>query len=392
VKFTETDVRQYAVETLRDNIANIRRLGYISYNYDAQAGYLLINQPVTFVLKDGTKFSRMLTFLNQNTLLTYCQENDEFMKAICAIPPQDSVRYLQGAGPYQTDYIESSKVLEAFHSELPKTPYPASDSYRYYDANAQFTSNEDQNFGSLSVSGYIGMVRYWDNYNIRLGMPETASAWMEYQNYMSKNEYLDVLQQMTEKSEDLKEDMDYFNISTIVYNVPMSDGTNQTLSFYFDRSPYDNTQDMKDQLQPLVNEFASMLLRSKPTTNPTDFSVLVTWGGRIHNDDGTFIGADIIAQQPTTKSDGSFVSGGSIYFVSDGRVLSGGSIGSISSYSPCYRTFSEADQARLIEIFQQWKAIQDQYNYTVYGSKPIDGPSIGTEPIPTTQMEDQPVG
>ena len=392
VKFTETDVRQYAVETLRDNIANIRRLGYINYNYDAQAGYLLINQPVTFVLKNGAKFSRMLTFLNQNTLLTYCQENEDFMKAISTLPPQDSVRYLQGASPYQKGYAESNKVLEAFYSELSTTSYPASDSYRYYDPNAQYTTNEDQNFGSLTISGYIGMVRYWDDYNIRLGMPKTASAWMEYQNGMSQGEHLDVLQQMTVKSETLQDDMDYFNLSTIVYNVPMSDGTKQTLSFYFDRSPYDNTTDMKDQLQPLVNEFVSILQRSKPTTNPTDLCTLVSWGGRMHNDDGTYIGADVIAQQPATNSDGSFVSGGSIYYVSDGRVISGGSIGAINAYNPCFRAFSEADQARLIEIFQQWKALQDQYNYTVYGSKPIDGPSIGTGPIPTPQAGDQPVG
>ncbi len=392
VKFTETDVRQYAVETLRDNIANIRRSGYINYPYDAQAGYMIITQPVTFVLNDGTTFSRVLTFINQNTLLQYCQENSDFMVAIRSLPPQDSVRYLQGVGAYQDGYLESDRILNVFYSELPETMYPANDAYRYYDPNSQYTSDEEQNYGSLSVSGYVGMLRYWDNYNIRLGMPKTASVWMEYQNNLSKNEHLDLLQEMTEKSATLHQDMDYFNVSTIAYNVPMSDGTKQTMSFYFDRSPYDNTVEMKDQLQPLVSEFVSLLLRSTPTTNPNDFCVLVTWGGRMHNEDGTFVGADIIAQQPTTNSDGSFVSGGSVYYVSDGRVIYGGISGAINAYSPCYRTFSSADQARLIEIFQQWKSIQDQYNYTMYGSKPTDGPSIGTEPIPTTQAEDQPVG
>ena len=392
VRFTETDVRQYAVETLRDNIASIRQSGYINYSYDEQAGYLLITQPVTFVLNDGTKFSRVLTFLNQNTLLNYCQENSDFMAAIRSLPPQDSVRYLQGVGPYQNGYLENNKIFDVYYSELPQTMYPASDSYRYYDSSSLYVADEEQNFGTLSVSGYVGMTRYWDNYNIRLGIPKTAAAWMEYQNNQSKGEYLDVLKEMADKSAALKEDMDYFNISTIVYNVPMSDGTSQTLSFYFDRSSYDNAAEMKEQLQPLVSEFVSILLRSKPTTNPNDFCVFVTWGGRMHNDDGTYIGADILAQMPTTNSDGSFVSGGSVYYVSDGRVIYGGVSGAISAYNPCYRTFDEADQARLLEIFQQWKAVQDQYNYTVYGSKPVDGPSIGTEPIPTTQTEDQPVG
>ena len=118
----------------------------------------------------------------------------------------------------------------------------------------------------------------------------------------------------------------------------------------------------------------------------------MTWGGRVHKDDGTFYGADILASLPATAGNTSFVSGGSIYYVSDGSVIYGGIGGAISSYNPSYRSFSPEDQARVIEIMQQWKAVQDQYNYTVYGSKPIDGPSIGTGPIPTTQAEDQPVG
>ena len=392
VRFTETDVRQYAVETLRDNVATIRRSGYLNYSYDVQTGYLLITEPVTFVLNDGTRFSRVLTFLNQNTLLAYCQENSGFVEATRALPPKDSVRYLQGAGTYQDGYRESSRILDVFYSELPQTAYPANDWYRYYDPNTQYLSGDEQNFGSLSVAGYVGMTRYWDNYTIRLGMPKSASAWMERQNNQSNGEYPELLQEILKASADIQDDMDYFNISMMVYNTPMSDGTKQTLSFYFDRAPYDNTVEMKDQLQPLVNEFVEILLRSRPTTNPHDFCVFVTWGGRMHNDDGTLIGADIIDQQATTNSDGSFVSGGSVYYVSDGRVLYGGISGAINAYDPCYRTFSAADQARLIEIFQQWKAVQDQYNYTIYGSKPIDGPSIGTTPAEPQTVEPAPVG
>ena len=392
VHFTETDVRQYAVETLRDNISTIRRTGYINYPYDAQAGYMITTQPVTFVMNDGSTFSRVLTFINQNTLLQYCQENSDFMKAIRTLPPQESVRYIQNTSTFQDGYLGNSKILDSYYAELPETMYPANDTYRYYDPNAQYTSDEEQNYGSLSVSGYVGMLRYWDDYNIRLGMPKAASAWMEYQNNLSKGEHLDLLKQMTDKSANLTEDMDYLNFSTMVYNVPMSDGTKQTLSFYFDRSTNDNATDLKDQLQPLANEFVSILLRSKPTTNPNDFCVYVTWSGRVHNDDGTFLGADVAEQLPATNSNSTFVSGGNVYYVSDGRVLYAGISGTINAYNPCYRAFETADQARLIEIFQQWSAIQDQYNYTMYGSKPTGGPSIGTEPLPTTQTEAQPVG
>jgi hypothetical protein len=172
----------------------------------------------------------------------------------------------------------------------------------------------------------------------------------------------------------------------MVYNVPMSDATKQTMSFYFDRSPNDPAAELKDKMQPLMNEFAEILLRSKPTTNPNDFCVFTTWGGRVHNDDGTFIGGDIIAQQ-YASSGNSFVSGGSVYFVSNGDVLYGGISGGISAYNPSFRSFAPADEARVIEILRQWKTMQDEYNFTMYGGTPIDGPEIGenavAQPTPT---------
>lgn len=385
VKFTETDVRQYAVETLRDNVATIRRAGYINYTYDAQSGYTLTTEPVTFVLKDGRKFSRVLTFLNQNTLQSYREENSDFIKAIRALPPMSAVCYLQGDDPYKGGYLDNKQVLSAFYDELPATQYPANDFYRVYESNWRYNSDDEQNYGSLSAAGYVGMVRYWDYYNIRLGMPKTAAAWMEYQNKRATGEYLNVMQQMMEKSASLNDPLDYFNLSMTVYNVPMSDGSKQSISFYFDRSTGDGASDMKDQLQPLMNEMAAILLRSEVTANPNDLCVYVSWGGRVHRDDGSFIGEEVIANQPSTNGDGTFVSGGNIYYVSNGSVRYAGISGAINSYSPSYRSFSPADQARMIEILQQWKAVQDQYNYTVYGSVPEDGPTIGDKPTLATE-------
>lgn len=376
VQFTETDVRQYAVETLRDNVATIRRSGYLNYSYDAQSGYMLVTQPVTFVLKDGRKFSRLLTFLNQNMLLSYCQENSAFNEAIHTLPPQSSVRYLQGTDLYDKAYLENNAILSAYYAELPQTDYPANDFYRYYDPYMSYLVDDEQNYGNISTAGYIGMTRYWDNYTIRLGMPKSSAAWMTYTNNHSKNEYLDIMQQMMQKSATLTNDWDYFNISMMVYNVPMSDGTKQTMSFYYDRSPNDSAAELKNQMQPLMNELAAIMLRSTPTANPSDFCVYTTWGGRVHNDDGTFIGGDIIAQQ-YVSSGNSFVSGGSVYFVSNGDVLYGGISGAVNAYNPSFRSFSPQDQARVIEILQQWKEMQDEYNYSMNGGTPTDGPMIG---------------
>ena len=169
------------------------------------------------------------------------------------------------------------------------------------------------------------------------------------------------------------------------------DGTKQAINFYYDRSQYEDATEMKDQMQPLMIELAEILQRSTTTTDPTDFCVYATWGGRVHNDDGTFIGADIIAKQLVTYGDGSFVSGGSVYYVSDGRVIYSGSTGGITSYNPCYRTFTAEDQARIIEILQQWTAMQQQYNMSQYGTVADDGPSIGA-PVDEATTETVPAG
>ncbi len=377
VQFTESDIKRYAVETLRDNVATIRKSGYLNYSYDVDSGYLLVSQPVTFVLNNGHRFSRVLTFINQNTLLEYCKKNSEFCDAIRSLPPQDAVCYIQGDNPFGGAYLDNKEILDAYYQELPTTDFPANDSFRFYDPNSSYNVDGEQNYGSLTVTGYVGMTRFWDFYNIRVSMPETASAWMTYQNNRSKGENLDLMQQMMEKSATLEDNMDYFYLSIMFYNVPMSDGTKQAVSFYFNRSYGDNASQINDQLQPLMNELAAIMLRSTPTTNPNDFCAYANWSGRVHKEDGTFYGADILAKLPATRANGSFVSGDSVYFVSDGSIQYFGPSGTITSYSPCYRTFSAEDQARMIEILQQWKTLQDEYDYSVYGSRPSEGPAIG---------------
>ena len=379
VRFTESDVKNYAVETLRDNIATIRLTGYMSYGYGDQNAYSLSSQPVTFVLKDGRTFSRVLTFLNKNTLLNYCEENSDYIQAVRSLPPMDSVCYLQGDDPFKGGYMATKEIYNAYIEELPITGSPANDSYRYYDPTYAYNVDGEQNYGSISVAGYVGMTRFWDYYNIRVSMPKTASAWMKYQNSVSKDEHLDLMQQMLEKSATLVNNMDYFNLSVMFYNVPMSDGTKQSISYYFNRSANDNSmQNLNDQLQPLMNELASILTRSKPTTNPNDFCAFVNWGGRVQKEDGTYYGADILASMPTTYGDGSFVSGGNVYYVSNGSVRYAGQSGAITSSDPSYRTFTAEDQARLVEILKQWKTLQDEYNYTTYGGTIEDGPTIGS--------------
>jgi len=381
VRFTESDVKNYAVETLRDNIATIRLNGYINYGYGDQSAYVLSSQPVTFVLKDGRRFSRILTFLNKNTLMSYCEENNEYNQAVRSLPPIEAVCYLQGDDPFKGGYMANKQIFQAYADELPETGSPANDSYRYFDPTYAYNVDDEQTYGSISVAGYVGTTRFWDYYNIRVSMPKTASTWMQCQNARGEDEHLDLMKEMMEKSASLKDNMDYFNLSVMFYNVPMSDGTKQAISYYFSRSANDNgMQNLNDQLQPLMNELAAIMTRSKTTTNPNDFCAYIDWVGRVHKEDGTFYGADILAKMPTTYGDGSFVSGGDIFYVSNGNVRYMGPSGAINSNNPSYRTFSAADQTRLVEILKQWKTLQDEYNNSTYGGTDTNGPTIGGEP------------
>ena len=167
----------------------------------------------------------------------------------------------------------------------------------------------------------------------------------------------------------------------------MTDGTQQTMSFYFDRSGSEDQNEIKDQMQPLMDELSDIMLRSVPTINPHDFCVLTNWSGRVHKDDGTYYGADIIAKQMITNSDSTFVSGSSIYYVSDGSVYISGNAGTLTSYNPSYRTFTPQDQKRLVEILQQWQALQNLYYSANSGgidtSPTIGGLQIYATPTPT---------
>ena len=140
-----------------------------------------------------------------------------------------------------------------------------------------------------------------------------------------------------------------------------------------------------------MNELADILVRSEQTTNPNDFCAYTNWGGRVHKDDGTYYGEDVFVNQPTTNADGSFVSGGSVYYVSDGSVIYSAISGSITSYNPCYRTFTPEDHARIIEILQQWTEIQEEYNMSQYGSVTDESPSIGAT-VPGSLTDATPAG
>ncbi len=75
---------------------------------------------------------------------------------------------------------------------------------------------------------------------------------------------------------------------------------------------------------------------------------------------------------------------GDVVYTSDGTAMYVSRNGSIYSYNPCYRVFAPEDEARVLEILEQWRILNRTYYYTSDGVD--DGePSIGDvlQPLPT---------
>ncbi len=372
VEFTEESVIDYALSSLQDNISSIQRVGYVYYDYNSQNTYYSTLEPVTFVLKDGRKIGRIVTFENQNQLMSLREQNAEYAAAIRSLPPEDSICYLQGSGVYSEKFDASRDILRAFYEEVPQSGVIISDSYRQYDPTAMYGIDDQQSMGSIDLAGYVGMFRYVDYYNIRLELPKTASAWMAWQNAHSTNEYFDLLQKIADKSDSFTSDSDYLNCSMVFYNMPMSDGTKQSVSFYYNRY-FNDDDNYSVMFEPLVSELVDILSRSVPTTDSSAMCVFTTWSGRAIGDDGQYYGADIMALNAASDSNG-MVSNGNVFYTSNGVAFYTANNGSIISYNPSYRAFTSADQARVIEILKQWQELQKSWSYT--GMQTDDSASI----------------
>ncbi|NLI55166.1 MAG: hypothetical protein GX417_12765 [Clostridiales bacterium] len=360
VRFTENEVKQLALSSLRDNVASIERLGYVSIEYNPQGNYYSVSEPVTFVLNNGRRVSRVVTFQNQNQLYSIRESNQDYADAIRALPPEYSVCYLQGENPYSGGFVSNKSILRAYYQEISETRIVPNDSYRLYDPNVAYNINEWQAIGSLNLTGYVGMQRYEDYYNIRLELPDSSSAWMYWQNERSSNEYLDLLQQIVDRSESFTGATDYLDCSMMFYNMPMSDGTNQSVSFYYGGYAHDENNYYASFL-PLMKEICQILLRSEPTTDPSGLFVYTSWSGRALGEDGTFIGADIMAANAATNGN---ASDNNVFYSSSGVAYYTGNTGSIISYNPSYRSFTPSDEARLIELLEQWETLQKTLSYS----------------------------
>lgn len=390
VKFDDAETIDYVLEALQENVVSVRQYGYYRYDYDGSETYYISTQPVVITLKSGKKVGRLITFNNANQLNSIRENNDEFAQAIRSLPPTDSVRYRQNNSIYSDKFSQSEYIMKAFYAETEEYGLISYSSYRQKSIEGSYyNQDEDQSFGSLRLSGYIGMTRYSDYFDINLETPEAASEWMKLQNSVSSNEYLDLLVEITKDSENFLDSNDYLNATYTFYNIPMSDSSRQSYSFYY--SPYaSDTTNSLLQYQGVALELAEMIERSTPTTDPNSLCVLVQWSGRAMGPDGKYIGEEAMRYSSSTATDGNvYVTGGEMVYSSGGEPLYIRETGSIYSYNPCYREFAEEDQTRLLEILKEWLQLNRTW---YYASTDEEEPGIAVSDMPLPTPTPQPAG
>ena len=383
VKFADQQTKSYVLTALRDNLGGMNQFGYVSLNtYEPYNTY----EPVSIVLNNGRKINRILWFTSSNTLNALRDQNPEYAKAIRALPPQDSICYLQTYDAYNPKYQDVKPIMQAYYDDIAATRVIPNWAYNQHNENDDLSLEGKQSYGSIDLIGYVGDQRYTEYYEIRRETPKSASAWMSWHNAKSSDENYNILKQLGEKAETFTSPEEYLNATFTFYNVPMTTGDKQTTSLYYSRSATDKTE-LNSPYAPLANELFEIMSRSKPTTDPNSLNCYLSWSGRALDGQGGYIGAAEIAKQQASygnamaSGDDVLYSswGNSVYYSSDGSAISYTSYGTIVSYNPCYRSFSPEDASRVVELIQQWTQLQKeiQFNYTYSDGTASDSSSDG---------------
>lgn len=395
VKFADQNLKDYVLTTLRANVASVDSRGYVNFQTDSHFTTL---EPVTIVLNNGRRIGRIVWFPNSNTLNALRDENAEYSSAIRALPPEDSLCYQQTYDVYNPKYQKIEPIVKAYYNDIQSTGIIPDWSYNQHSDTDDYSMEGKQSFGSLYLSGYVGNQRYSDYYEIRRETPTAASAWMTWQNTHSTDEYFDTLKQISARASSFLSQTDYLNCTISFYNVPLSNGSRQFNSFYYSRSATDTTR-LNSPFEPLADELFDIISRSEPTNDPNAFSVFFSWSGRATDENGKYVGQEIIDKLAVEASNADATSSGLpysswgnvVYYSSGGNPMYYYGDGTIVSYNPCYRAFSDADESRVIELLQQWKALQKelQFNYdeSAPGEITIQNPS-GIYATPTPMPND----
>ena len=374
---------KFILSTLQENVSTTDSYGNIGYTNGPYVTY----EPVTVVLNNGRKITRQLCIGNSNTLNSLREQTPAYVEAIHSLPPLDSICYRQGFDVYDAKYARSESIQEAYYEDVKTSDVIPTWAYNQRSDNEYNNAGDGQSFGSLSLVGYVGNQRYTNYYDIKLKTPKAAAAWMKWQNGQTSDEYFDILKQFCDQADaTFNNSTDYLNCTFSLYNIPMSDGTKQFNTYYYNRSATDETI-LNSSFASLAKELIEIISHSEPTSDPTRLSIFTTWSARAVDQKGEFIGADVIARQ-YASSGGGYASGNNpygsagnvVYYTSSGYPVYYNMDGTVASYNPNYRAFSPADEARVIEILKEWTDLQKQLQFN-YGDSYQEPVTIGGDSI-----------
>lgn len=357
IKFSEDVVVDLVAKTLRANVEDHQRYGYVIVDSE----YYVFTESVQIVLNNGRKICRELIFPDYRALEEYLSENEAYRQAIRQLPPEESVRIVTSGISYDDNFGQNPNVntpelfavyyqyadeQSADKSIIPYwkfDPEKYEDYYGDYGGHMYSKSGEKQLFGEAMISGYVGAKRYSDNITITSATPKAASRMMALKNRYANDVDGSVFAAAYKKARELDALLEYYYyyLYLQVYNYPGQRGERYTAlySWYSNNMPEDSLWQRYTGFAPLLDEIVEILLRGELTDDPTTLCVVPTYD---------FQQGDAAAN---------------------------------SSWSQRFLSFSPADEKRLIEILHYWDSLEAAQKELL--QQMIDEGAFLPEPGPT---------
>ena len=276
VAFTAEPVKEYVANNLFNAVAALLDPEN-SYRYGADMAL----EPISIRLKNGRTILRTIEFEDADELNALREREDAFYAAaIRALPDARSIQYCQCDTLFTPE--ENRALMDSYMSEsqglglIPRAYYRKPTPDRQRGAHYGLVGGE-QRIDDLEIAGYVGMQRYADRFNIRLEMPETASLLMRTYNDHAQADSTKRLWRAVQPFAALRAgEEDSLSLNMSFFNVPeRQEKVSYMLGFYL--RTYEEPEEYAKRELDLTQRFADILLRGKPTDDPTGMFLCLRW-------------------------------------------------------------------------------------------------------------------
>lgn len=288
IVFTEDEVKDCVAKYLHNAVERLQTAAdtedyyYGSRTFEKGVSNSII--PVKITLHNGRVIKRSFEFTNMNVLNTARETNAEYCKAIRSFPNVQEACFVRAESNNDSmTKANALKLKETFFSEMTAENQIAANEFLIVDpakalqSGNWYSKDGEQSFGTLFVGGYAGTQRFYQYYNIQLQTPNTAALWMQLNNQIGG---ADVVRQAEAEVQELREraeENSSGNISLIVTNVPMQDGSKQQIYFNSGWYYYDGKEQGNDIGAKYIDEMLEILRRGTLTSDPNALSVCVDY-------------------------------------------------------------------------------------------------------------------